>query len=194
MFSSSLVVPPPSAFQLWNFSIPSYSARHMIRLVCVCMFLLSVLEKLRYSRQICQQLLPSARGAAPSHSHGCSSTKPLPWQAAMDQNSDRPVRAEWPGRPPVRRMCECMHTIRPSLFWASVLFLLFLLPLPSHCLSLSIALSLPSSPSFPPSVLPSLLSSLPALLTPFFSLSLSLFLSREACRERIDCFKWLLEF
>lgn len=147
----------------------------MIRLVCVCMFLLSVLEKLRYSRQICQQLLPSARGEAPSHSHGRSSTKPVLWQAAMDQSSDRPVRAEWPGRPPTRSMCECMHTIR-------------LLPLPSHCLSLSIPLSLPSSPSFPPTLSPFLTRS------SSHSLLLSLFLSREACRERIDCFKWLLEF
>lgn len=160
----------------------------MIRLVCVCMFLLSVLEKLRYSRQICQQLLPSARGEAPSHSHGRSSTKPVLWQAAMDQSSDRPVRAEWPGRPPTRSMCECMHTIRLSLFWASVLFLLSLLPLPSHCLSLSIPPSLPSSPSFPPTLSPFLTRS------SSHSLLLSLFLSREACRERIDCFKWLLEF
>ena len=29
-------MPLPSASQLWNFSIPGHSGRHMIRLVCVC--------------------------------------------------------------------------------------------------------------------------------------------------------------
>lgn len=67
-FLSIFVAPPPSvSLGLWNFSIPGHSARLVIRLVCMCMFLLSVLEKLRYSGQICQQLfLLSQKGGSKS--------------------------------------------------------------------------------------------------------------------------------
>lgn len=54
LFSSSSVAPPLS--QLWNFPMPGHYARLMIRIICVCMFLISVLEKLRYSVHFRQQL------------------------------------------------------------------------------------------------------------------------------------------
>lgn len=96
------VVPPPSASQLRNFSIPSHSARLMISPV-VRTFLLSMWKNSAVPGGFVSSFSPSARGEAPSHSHLHSSTKPARgpslWQEARDRDWDRPVRAQWPGWP-----------------------------------------------------------------------------------------------
>lgn len=113
----------------------------------------------------------SQRGL-PSHSHGCSRTKPSPWPAAVGQGRGRGAWAPFVGS---MCACVCAQTCL-SLLWASAGS--------SHFCPLSLPLPLPSSPSFPPPlpILPSSPPSLPSSL-PLFSILLSR--PHEGSREKM---------
>lgn len=143
---------------------------------CVCMFLLSVLEKLRYSRHICQQLLPSARG-------GCRATATDVPGLSHRRGRQLWARAGAEGPGPLS-LEACVHVcVHRHACPSSGPPPVPLISVPSHCLSLSLPPhpSLLPSPSFPPPLLPSLPHS---HSSPSFSLGLT-----KAPGKRWDCIK-----
>lgn len=151
--SSGVGAPPPSVPQLRNSPVPSRSARLTISLVSVWMFLLSMLEKLRYSRPVCQQLLPSARGV------GCRATAtdvPGLSHRHGQGRGRRRGRGAWAASH-WKHVCVCAHAHTHACPSSGSSHFCPLSPLsPSPPVSLSF---FPILPSFPPH--PSLLPSLP---------------------------------
>ena len=140
-FSSSVEAPPSSISVVEFFHPQSLCQAHDKAGFCVCMFLLSVLEKLRYSRHVCQQPLPSAGG-------GCRATATDVPGLSHRRGRQLWARAEGPrglGHFCWKHVCMCVCTDTPfpplGLRW----FLSLLSPL-----TVSSSPFLPILPSSPP--------------------------------------------